>query len=165
MTRGLFSAKIPHRPPTCSFSLTLSLALSSSSSLVCSVLLFLHKISPWSVCPSLQLFVLCYELGGKQREVRGNGTLGQLVRVKFGTRGEVWRRGNSSGSCIPSAHQAISGATRGGPKQELIRGGSENKEKLTWPRLSDGEENEEVEHGELQLLGKLKHKHPQWDAQ
>lgn len=63
-------------------------------------------------------------------EVRGNGTLGQLVRVKFGTRGgSEAGRGNSSGSCIPSAHQAISGAARGGSKQELIRGGgSENKE-------------------------------------
>lgn len=35
--------------------------------------------------------------------------------------------GNSSGSCIPSAHQAISGAGEEGKKQELIRGAVETK--------------------------------------
>lgn len=56
--------------------------------------------------------------------MRVNGTLGQLVRVKLGM---GRRRGNSSGSCIPSAHQAISGAARGGTKQELIRGAVKTK--------------------------------------
>lgn len=95
-----------------------------------------------------QFSVLCYKLGGlgqpasrtgpschgEQREVWGNGTLGQLVRGKLGTGG---RWGNSSGSCIPSAHQAISGAARGGTKQELIRGAVKTKkvdlaESLGW---------------------------------
>lgn len=45
--------------------------------------------------------------------------------------------GNSSGSCIPLAHQAILGAASGGTKQELIRGAVETKEtdlaeSLTW---------------------------------
>lgn len=61
----------------------------------------------------------------EQKEVRGYGTLGQLVRVKLGMRG---RWGNSSGSCIPSAHQAITGAgEEGGKKQELIRGAVKTK--------------------------------------
>lgn len=37
------------------------------------------------------------------------------------------RRGNSSESCIPSAHRAKSGAARGGTKQELIRGAEKTK--------------------------------------
>lgn len=58
------------------------------------------------------------------------------MTVKLGTgRGGRW--GNSSGSCIPSAHRAISGAARGRPKQELIRGAVKTKrvdlaESLGW---------------------------------
>lgn len=59
--------------------------------------------------------------------MRGNGTLGQLVRAKLGTVGGDGGV-NSSGSCIPSAHQAISGAGQRRDKTGTDKKGSENKE-------------------------------------
>lgn len=141
-----FQPKSPtDRPQAVSLPLSLSLSFSLVFSLPL-LAVFLHRISPWTVCPSIpQLSLLCYKLGElcqpahelgqlEQREVRGNGTLGQLGGVKWGT------GGNSSGSCIPSAHQAISGTARGRTKQELIRGQWKQR-KLTWQRVTDGGEN------------------------
>lgn len=126
-------------PPTAhELSLPLFLSFSPSYSLLCCF--FLHKIPPCSACPSYSVCCvrkqLAHELDqivmeNKKRGEGGNGTLGQLVRVRLGMVVGEWvgggRRGNSSGSRIPPAHRAISGATRGGTKQELIRGAVKTK--------------------------------------
>lgn len=144
MTRVLFSAKIQHRPPTQSPSLPPSFSFLLSA--FCRAFrheLSVHPIVVWAVLCSRRTGPNGSWTGpscrGEQREVNDNGTLGQLVRVKLGTSGWGWWW-NSSGSCIPTAHQAISGAARGGTKQELIRGAVKTK-KVNFVKFSYGEES------------------------
>lgn len=62
MTTVLFSAKIPHRPPTHAHCLPLSLSPSPWSVLFSCSLLFAQNVT--TKCPSIpQLSALCYELG------------------------------------------------------------------------------------------------------
>lgn len=80
-----------------------------------------------SLDKAAQLINWTFCFHGEHKEVQENGTLGQLVRVRLGMRQGGWGGGggrswgNSSGCCIPVEHQTISGATKAGTKQELIR--------------------------------------------
>lgn len=98
-----------------------------------------------SVCPSLFWVFQLGKLGQWAREPdqvvmenkgRRGGVVGlrQLARVKLGTR-EAGRaqRGNSSGSCIPSARRAISGAAFRRGKTGTDKGVTGNKESQLGP--------------------------------
>ena len=163
----LYSAKNPHGPPTHCLHLPGLFywsALRFITSYFCTEFpheVLVHRTAPCTVLWTRSV-ISWTGPNGEKREVTGNGILGQLVRVKLGTgRGGRW--GNSSGSSIPSAHRTISGAARGRPKQELIRGGRENKE--SWlGQNSRMESKGEVSHGDLLPFWKLKYKHLQWEV-